>query len=121
MSFVRWVILLAVLLSPFQVSAYSCEMLSSSIDDSRRWLKRAAEETDLDAAKDYMRKAKNSLEETASALRDCGCDFAASEFDDASTKARRARDATDVEDFSYQFDRAVKAYNAGLEAISSCR
>ncbi|MBP6962678.1 hypothetical protein KBB49_04030 [Candidatus Saccharibacteria bacterium] len=121
MNFVRRVLLWGVLLSPSYCFAYSCDTLPSSIDDSSKWLKRAANETDFDSAKNYMRKAKNSLEEASYGARDCGCDYAASEFDGASTKARRARGASDVDDFNYQFSRAVKSYKAALDALSLCR
>jgi len=39
------------------------------------WL--AANEIDLESAKDADRRAKNALEEAAFSARDCGCDTAA--------------------------------------------
>jgi len=100
--------------------AYNCSNLASDVDDAQRYLKRASQESDLNGAKDYMRRARNSLDDVASDARDCGCDSAASEFDSASTYARRARDASDADDFSYQFGRAAKAYNYGIAAINRC-
>jgi len=100
--------------------AYGCSSLSSDVDDAQRYLKRASQESDLDGAKDYMRGARNSLDDVVSDARDCGCDSAASEFDEASTFSRRARDASDADDFNYQFGRAAKAYNSGVDAIRYC-
>ena len=100
--------------------AYDCSNLSSDLDDAQRHLKRAAQESNLDRAKDHMRKARYSLDDVASDARDCGCDSAASEFDSASTYARRARDASDARDFNYQFGRTAKAYNYGIDAIDQC-
>lgn len=100
--------------------ASDCSNISSYIDDAERYLKRASNESSLESAKDYMRKVKNSLEEASTAARGCGCDSAASEFDDASTKARRARNAGDAGDFIYQYNRTVRGYNSGIDALNNC-
>lgn len=118
---VRLALLVGILSFPLYASAYSCDMLAGSVSESTRWLKRAANERDLDSATDYMRKAKGSLEDASGAARDCDCDNAASEFDSAATRARRARDADDAEEFIDEFNRAVKYFNYGIDALSSCR
>lgn len=116
----RFLILIFLVAIIPDAEAYSCDSLSYAVDQSERWLKRASRESDLDSAQHYVRKAQNSLEEAAYAARDCGCEYAASEFEEAATKARRAKNASDVDDFLYQFRRAVRAYNSAIDAISSC-
>ncbi len=100
--------------------AYSCSNTSSDVDDAQRYLKNASQAYDLDSAKSYMRRARNALDDVVNDVKDCGCDSAASEFDDASTYSRRARDASAADDFNYQFQRTVKAYNAGISALNTC-
>ena len=51
--------------------ASSCDMLSYSIDDARTKLKRTANETDFESAKDYARRAKIALDDAAMAAMDC--------------------------------------------------
>lgn len=102
------------------VYAYKCSNFASDADDAQRHLKRASQESNLNEAKDYMRKARNSLDDVVLDAKDCGCDSAASEFDSASTYSRRARDASDAQDFIYEYNRAVRAYNDGIDAINRC-
>src|SRR5262249_16783755 len=81
---------------PPTATASMCAMLSYSVDDARSKLRRAAKETELEEAKDQARRAKSALE---GAAMDCKCDLAYSEFDTAATRARRARDADDGDEF----------------------
>ncbi len=67
-----------------------------------------------------MHRARGALGDVVSDVTDCGCSDAASEFDDASTYSRRSRDANDADDFNYQFSRAARAYNDGIEALNWC-
>ena len=100
--------------------SFSCDMLSSNLDDARTKLKRAANETDFDSAKHYARRAKSALEDAAYSARDCGCDYAANELDAAAMKARRARDADDPGEFTEALNKTIKYYNSGLEALQKC-
>jgi len=75
---------------PAAASADDCSSILSDLNDAERYLRRASEETDSDSAKDYMSRARNALEEVAAGAEDCNCDDAASEFEDAATRARRA-------------------------------
>lgn len=95
-------------------------MLSYAVDDARTKLRRAANETDLEDAKDYARRAKSALEDAAMAAMDCKCDMAYSEFDSAASRARRARDADDSEEFVDSLNRAIRSFNSALEALRDC-
>jgi vacuolar-type H+-ATPase subunit E/Vma4 len=101
--------------------AYTCDMLSFNVDEARSKLKRATNETDLESAKDAARRAKNALEEAAYSARDCGCDTAAMEFDSAATKARRARDASNADEFVDELNRAIRSYNSAIDFLRLCR
>jgi len=63
--------------------ASMCSMISFAVDDARTKLKRAANETDFESAKDYARRAKSALDDAAMAAMDCKCDMAYMEFDSA--------------------------------------
>jgi hypothetical protein len=100
--------------------AVTCDMLRFNVDDARTKLRRAANETDFEAAKDYARRAKSSLEDAAMSAMDCGCDIAYMEFDTAATHARRARDANSPQEFVYSLNRAIRAFNSALDALRMC-
>ena len=100
--------------------AVTCDMLQFNVDDARTELRRAANETDFEAAKDYARRAKSSLEDAAMSAMDCGCDMAHMEFDTAATHARRARNAYSPKEFIYSLNRAIRAFNSAIEALRMC-
>jgi hypothetical protein len=100
--------------------ASSCSMLSYTVDDARNRLKRAANETDFEDAKDYARRAKSALDDAAMAAMDCSCDMAYSEFNTAASRARRARDADDPEEFVDSLRRAIRSFNSALDALRNC-
>jgi len=102
------------------VEASNCSMLAYNVDDARSNLRRAANETDFESAKNYARRAKNSLEEAAMSAMDCKCDMAYMEFDTAASHARRASYADDPEEFVYSLNRSIRAFNSALEALSYC-
>lgn len=116
-----FVVLFAVSLVTQPVDARSCDRVSNDVDEARSKLRRAAGETDLESAKDNARRAKNALEDAASAASECGCSAAYSELDDAASKARRARDAYDSDEFVYQINRSIRSFNAALDALRRCR
>ena len=101
-------------------TASTCDMLTSSVDDARTKLRRAANESTLEDAKDQARRARNALDDAASAAQDCKCDTAYSEFDDAATRARRARDADNAEEFVENLNRSIRYFNSALEALKLC-
>jgi len=100
--------------------AATCDMLRFNVDDARTKLGRAANETDFEAAKDYARRAKNSLQGAAMSAMDCGCDMAVMEFDTAATHAKRARDADSPQEFIDSLNRAIRAFNSALDALRMC-
>jgi hypothetical protein len=102
-------------------SARSCDSLSYTVDEVRSKLRRAAGETELESAKDAARRAKNALEDAAYAAMECECSWAYSEFDDAATKARRARDADSGDEFVDQLNRSIRSFNSALDALRRCR
>lgn len=105
-----------------QVSfAISCDMLTYDIDDVKTRLRRAANETNLEDAKDYARKARSAFDDAAMGALDCGCINLQIELDDGSTASRRARDASDYREFTYNLNKAIRSYNNSIELVKSCR
>jgi hypothetical protein len=51
---------------------------------------------------------------------DCGCHMAYSEFDDAASRARRARDSSDSGELVDNLNRAIRYYNDALQALRIC-
>ncbi len=91
-----------------------------NVDDARTNLQRAANETNLEAAKDYARRAKSALDDAAMSARDSNCDMASLEFDTAASNARRARDADSAEEFVYSLNRAIRSFNSAIDALRVC-
>jgi hypothetical protein len=110
----------ALCLASSDVCAFTCDMLVMNVDYARIQLRRAAGETDLDAAKDYARRAKNALTDAAMSAMDCRCSVAHIEFDIAASYARRARDADTAEEFVDSLNRAIRAFNSALRAVQAC-
>lgn len=100
--------------------ASMCSMISFAVDDARTKLKRAANETDFESAKDYARRAKSALDDAAMAAMDCKCDMAYMEFDSAASHARRARNADEPDEFVHSLNRAIRSFNSAIEALSEC-
>ena len=111
-------VLLVLLASPGH--AYDCQMLPILVDDAATQLERAMRATDLEEGQSYARRAKSALDDVALAAMDCQCTLAYAEFDTAASKARRAQYTDDPDDFVYQFRAAVRAYNAGIDALQLC-
>lgn len=110
----------ALCMASSDVCAVTCDMLVMNVDDARTKLRRAADETDFDSAKDYARRAKSALEDAAMSAMDCQCSMAHMELDTAASFARRARDADTVEEFIDSLNRAIRAFNAALSALRVC-
>ncbi len=109
-------------LAAFAPISHACDIiiLQYSIDFARTKLKRAANETDLEWAKDYARKAKRALDDSAMAAMGCGCGKAYSEFDIAASSARRARDADDANEFVDSLNRSIRSFNSASKALLTC-
>ncbi len=105
---------------PLTAHAFSCDMLSMNVDEARSQLSRAARERDLESAKDYARRAKGALEDAAMSAMDCKCQMAHLEFEDAASRARWARDASDGDSFASNLNRSIRAYNAGVASLKAC-
>jgi hypothetical protein len=118
--YIKLAIVLVTIALPFDAVASTCDMLTSNVDDARTRLRRAANETNFEAAKDLARRARNALDDAASSAQDCKCDEGYLEFDDAATRARRARNADSAEDFMYNLNRSIKSFNSALDALRSC-
>lgn len=110
----------ALCMASSDVSAVTCDMLAMNVDDARTQLRRAADENDFDAAKDYARRAKSALEDAAMSAMDCQCSMAHMEFDTAASYARRARNADAAEEFIDSLNRAIRAFNSALNALRAC-
>jgi len=98
----------------------SCSMLSYNVDDARTKLRRAANESDFEDAKDYARRAKSALDDAAMSAMNCECQMAHSEFDTAASRARRARDADSPDEFVDSLNRAIRAFNDAIRELRSC-
>lgn len=112
-------VLALMVFAPFAQSS-NCSMLSYAVDDARTKLKRAANETYFEGARDYARRAKSALDDASMAAMDCRCDIAQMEFDSAATRARRARDADDPEEFADSLNRSIRSFNSAIEALRTC-
>lgn len=114
------ILLLALSIMKSDVEAINCSMLSFNVDDARNKLRRAANETDFESAKNYARLAKSSLDDAAMSAMDCKCEMAFIEFDTAASHARRASYADGPEEFVYSLNRSIRAFNSALEALNDC-
>ena len=113
-------ILVMLCLATSNVYAVTCDMLVMNVDDARTKLRRAANETDFEAAKDYARRAKRALDDSAMSAMDCRCSMASMEFDTAASYARRARNADTADEFIDSLNRAIRSFNAALNALRAC-
>ncbi len=98
---------------PSSAFAITCE-----IDDARNNLRRAANETDLEAAKDFARRASGYLDDAAMCAKD-DCRTAFMEFYNAAIYANWARHANSPQEFVDSLNRAIRAFNTGIEALQS--
>ena len=101
--------------------ASNCEMLDHAVDESRTQLKRASDEDNFNSAKDYMRRARNALDDASMGAMDCRCITAQIEFDDSATYAKRARDASSPKEFNNLLNRSIGSFNSALHALRTCR
>jgi hypothetical protein len=119
--FVAVAVVLTALYFPFSNAiAVTCEMLSVNVEDARTKLRRAANESDFEEAKDYAQRAKSALDNAALSAMDCDCSMAYSEFEAAASRARRARDADSPAEFVDSLNMAIHASNAALQALRLC-
>jgi hypothetical protein len=95
-------------------------MLSMNVDDARTELQRAARETDLEAAKNYARRAKSALDDAAMSAMDCACHMAYSELDAAASRVRRARDADSADEFVDSLNHAIRTFNSAIDTLRAC-
>ncbi len=107
-------------LLPLAALAQPCSMLRTNVEEARSKLRRAANETDLEQAKDAARRARTALDDAAMSAQDCKCQMAWSEFDTAATRARRARDADDADDFVDNLNGSIRSFNSAIDAINMC-
>ena len=113
------VLSLIMLLAP-TIGHADWDSLGYALDEARTLLERVSKSTDLDDAKNNIRRAKNALEDAALAASDIDCPSGYMELDDAATKARRARDADGVEEFNDNYRRTIRSYNDALVYLRQC-
>ncbi|WP_087649967.1 hypothetical protein [Caballeronia choica] len=111
--------LVATLFSP-AISFADWNSLRPALDDARSRLERISRSSDFDDAKFNAGRAKSALEDAESAAASIDCPMAHSELDDAATMARRARDAYDSNEFSYNVRRAIRSYNDSIDYLRLC-
>lgn len=116
----RATLVLVVMFFVLNAQASTCGMLFYAVDDARTQLKRAANETDFEDAKDYARRARNALDDAAMAAMDCECTIAYNDLDTAASRARRARDADTVEEFVDFLSRTIRLFNSASGALRAC-
>lgn len=114
------ILLLPLCITCLNAFAITCDMLPINLDDARTNLRRATNEADFEAAKDYARRAKRALDDAAMSAMDCRCEMAYMEFDTAASRARRAGYASSVEEFVDSLNRAIRAFNSGIDALRIC-
>lgn len=119
-SLVAMIVVTGLYFSPSDAIAVTCSMLSMNVDDARTRLRRAANESEFEEAKDYARRAKSALDDAAMSAMDCQCPMAFSEFDTAASRARRARDADSPGEFVGSLNGAIRSFNAGIQALKLC-
>jgi hypothetical protein len=104
-------------------SAIGCspDMVQMSVNDSRDYLRRAARADSVDDAQSAARRAQSSLGDVEMYLMSCNCYLAVSDFSEASTYARRARNEDNPSDLSDYLRRAIRAFNSGVDNIRLCR
>jgi hypothetical protein len=95
-------------------------MLRYNVEEARSKLRRASYDTDFEAAKDDARRARSALEDAAMSAMSCECQLAYSEFDSAASRARRARDAYDPDEFVEYLNAAIRAFNSAIGALRTC-
>ena len=101
-------------------AAGSCETLAFYIDAAKSQLRRAVLVTDPNSAKDLARQASKSLEDAASTAQDCHCETASAAFDDAAIRAKRAGNASDVNEHLANLRQAIRGLYAGDDALKEC-
>lgn len=101
-------------------SAADCSSVASAVGDARDAIRRVTREDDFNEARDLARKARNALDDAASAAEECKCDDAHNEFDDAATHARRARDASDSAEFVDEVRKMIRDFNSAVGALQAC-
>ena len=101
-------------------AAGSCETLASYMDAAKSQLRRAVLVTDLNGAKDLARQASKSLDDAATTSQDCHCEMASAAFDDAAIRAKRAGDASDVNEHLANLRQAIRGLYAGDDALEEC-
>lgn len=74
----------------------------------------------MEDGKIQAQRAKNALEDASASATGCMCNMAYTEFDDAATRARRARNASDEQEFVEYMNRTIKSYNSALNEVQIC-
>jgi len=113
-------VLLLMLINTTVSQASMCDMLASYVNESRYELTRASKASDLDEGQSRARRAQSALETASMVAMDCDCMDASIQLDDAATRARRAKNAGDADEFFDQLRRSIRCYNNALDAISFC-
>lgn len=108
--------ILILLLCVMQSSAFA---VTCDIEDARNNLRRAASEADFEAAKDYARRASGSLDDAAMSAKDYDCRAAFMEFYAAALYANWARHASSPQEFFDSLNRAIRAFNCGIESLQA--
>lgn len=97
-----------------------CEwpLIEMAVDEANTAIRRIKGATSLEDAQNYARRLQSAMEGSSLQMAMCECHLVQSEFDDAETYSRRARNASDRDDFVYQINRAIRSFNAAIDAIN---
>ena len=103
------------------VAHADCDRAVSEAQDIYTYARRAYNESSLDDAQSYMRRARNAADDAKSAAEACQCGSAASLSDDAYTFARRGYNASDLSELKGYARRTMRAAEEAESAARSCR
>jgi len=97
-----------------------CEwpLVRMAVDEGNTAVRRIKTASSLDEAQTYARRFQSAMEDAAMQMLMCECILVQSEFDDAETYSRRAKNASDGDDFVHQMNRAIRSFNAAVDAIN---
>ena len=98
----------------------SASMMNIHLEEARTSLRRISSASDLEDAQSYVRRFRSAADSLEMEVMSCNCWAAQSEFSDASSRAHRAQNASNAEDFFTNIKRAARAVSDGVEAYNSC-
>lgn len=101
--------------------AQICDTRWPQLQFARDDLQRAAGEGDLASAQDFADRARREFDQLAALAIRCGCPPAASAFEEANVRIRRAQEAESRKDLREIINNAKATFEGALPQLESCR